>query len=225
MHNSFGTRPESKPRKSSCPGLLKEYEVDELRHYPDQMMTNVLLTWCAQTLKELEVNGELKGPSLGQAQGSVLKLRGAACKICNLLNLPIPLPYYHSLVMLQNICFGMYSYALLSMGSFFTPVILFFVVLVTIGLREVAVALSNPFGRDDVDFPIDKWIAQLRGNALLVHSDNRIVKKPNRRAESAREDQEEEEEEEDEEGDAGGGGAGGDDGGGGDGDDGDDGGD
>ena len=34
-----------------------------------------------------------------------------------------------SLVMLQNICFGMYSYALLSMGSFFTPVILFFVVL------------------------------------------------------------------------------------------------
>ena len=146
--------------------------MDELRHYPDQMMTNVLLTWCAQTLKELEVNGELKGPSLGQAQGSVLKLRGAACKICNLLNLPIPLPYYHSLVMLQNICFGMYSYALLSMGSFFTPVILFFVVLVTIGLREVAVALSNPFGRDDVDFPIDKWIAQLRSMAIVVHKDN-----------------------------------------------------
>ena len=49
-----------------------------------------------------------------------------------------------------------------------------------VGLREVAVALSDPFGKDDVDFPIDTWIAQLRANALLVHRDNRVVQKPNR---------------------------------------------
>ena len=49
-----------------------------------------------------------------------------------------------------------------------------------VGLREVAVALSNPFGNDDVDFPIDKWVAQLRANALLVHRENRVVRKPNR---------------------------------------------
>ena len=40
-------------------------------------------------------------------------------------------------------------------------------------------ALSNPFGKDDVDFPTDKWIVQLRANALLVHPENRVVRKPN----------------------------------------------
>ena len=49
-----------------------------------------------------------------------------------------------------------------------------------VGLREVAVALSDPFGKDDVDFPVDKWIVQLRANALLVHEDNRVFKNPNR---------------------------------------------
>ena len=67
-------------------------------------------------------------------------------------------------------------------------------------MREVAVALSNPFGRDDVDFPIDKWIALLRSNALMVHRDNRVVKKPARQSgQTPGDDRAEEEEEEEEE--------------------------
>ena len=149
--------------------------------------------------------------------GSALKLRAASCKICNLLNLPIPLPYFHTLVVLQNVCFAIMSWSLLSFVSFLTPIVLFFAVLVMVGLREVAVALSNPFGKDDVDFPIDKWIAQLRANALLVHRDNRVVSKPNRDESLTPtvDDEEEEEEDEDEDGDGVGAGAGGDDGGGG----------
>jgi len=157
--------------------------------------------------------------------GSAFKLRAASCKICNLLNLPIPLPYFHTLVVLQNVCFAIMSWSLLSFVSFLTPIVLFFAVLVMVGLREVAVALSNPFGNDDVDFPIDKWVAQLRANALLVHRDNRVVRKPTRADAQTglSADDDDEEEEEDEDGGAGGGGAGGDaGGGGGGGDDGDD---
>lgn len=161
LHASFGTSTKNPERRHKCPALLRPHEVDELREYPDQMMSLVLLTWTAQTIKELEVKGELKGPSFGQAQGSILKLRGASQKICNLLNLPVPLPYYHTLCVLQNVCFALYSYALLAMGSFLTPLILVLVVIVTVGLREVAVAFSNPFGRDDVDFPIDRWVSQV----------------------------------------------------------------
>ena len=97
------------------------------------------------------------------------------------------------------------------------------VVLVSVGLREVAVALSNPFGRDDVDFPIDKWVAQLRSVALMVHPDNKVGFKPkpgdmSPLRGSRKKEQEEEEiddEEDDDDGDgggnAGGGGGGGDD--------------
>ena len=118
------------------------------------------------------------------------------------------------------------SWSLLSFVSFLTPIVLFFAVLVMVGLREVAVALSNPFGNDDVDFPIDKWVAQLRANALLVHRENRVVRKPNGGADAANglgADDDDDEEEEDEDGGAGGGAGGDAGGGGGGGDDGDDG--
>ena len=63
-------------------------------------------------------------------------------------------------------------------------------------------ALSDPFGKDDVDFPVDKWIVQLRANALLVHEDNRVVQKPNRdstQSSSTQTDVKDEEEHEEEE--------------------------
>lgn len=69
LHASLGTSAEPPSRLTSCPALLKVHEVDELRHYPDSMVTLVLITWCVQTIKELELLGEFKGPSLGQAQG------------------------------------------------------------------------------------------------------------------------------------------------------------
>ena len=63
------TPPESRP--ISCPALLEVHEVNELRQYPDSMVSLVLVTWCVQTLKELEPerNGGLKGPAFGQTQG------------------------------------------------------------------------------------------------------------------------------------------------------------
>jgi len=178
LHARFGTSTELPQRRQSCPPLLTVWEVNLLREYPDEMMTLVLLTWCAQTLKILEAKGELKGPNLGQAHATILKLRGGSKRIRNLLRLPVPLPYFHTLAMMQNICFALYSYSLLDLHSFLTPVVLMLVVLVTVGLREVAVALSNPFGRDDVDFPVDTWIVQLRGIALMVHPDNQVCARP-----------------------------------------------
>ena len=61
LAENFRTSETPPERNSLCPPLLKPHEVDELRQYPDQMMTLVLITWCVHTLKELEVSGELKG--------------------------------------------------------------------------------------------------------------------------------------------------------------------
>ena len=70
------TPPEPRPT-SFCPALLKEHEVKQLRRYPDSLVGLVLVTWCVQTLKELERNGELKGPAFGQAQGEPPNLHTA----------------------------------------------------------------------------------------------------------------------------------------------------
>ena len=72
----------------------------------------------------------------------------------------------------------LYTYALCSFESYWTPVILFVIILITSGMREVAAALSNPFGDDDVDFPVNKWIAQLRTMAVVVHPSNTLCAVP-----------------------------------------------
>ena len=77
LHASFSTSATPPPWASSCPALLKADEVDELRRYPDSMVGLVLVTWCVQTLKELEVKNELKGPAFGQAQGEPPNLHTA----------------------------------------------------------------------------------------------------------------------------------------------------
>ena len=71
LHASFSTS------ATPPPALLKADEVDELRRYPDNMVGLVLVTWCVQTLKELEVKNELKGPAFGQAQGEPPNLHTA----------------------------------------------------------------------------------------------------------------------------------------------------
>ena len=98
-----------------------------------------------------------------------MKMKAAAYRLRNQLGMPVPMPYFHSLCMLQNINFAIYSYAMCYFESFLTPIILFVVILITVGMREVAVALSNPYGKDDVDFRVNKWIVvQLRSMALIA---------------------------------------------------------
>jgi len=162
-------------RLAKCPPLLKKHEVEELRKYPGGYMSLVLQTWTMQVLKS---NDELKGPLLSAAQNAIFKLRSAAYGLRGQLGMPVPLPYFHALTMLQNICFSFYTYSLLSFRSHLTPIILLVCIMITVGMREVATALSNPFGEDDVDFPVNKWVAQLRSCALVVHPDNVIVKRP-----------------------------------------------
>ena len=133
-------------------------------------------------------------------------------------------------ITINHLCNLRWSFTLLvKQRQFFQRVsipTMIIVSIVLVGMRGLAVQLSNPFGNDDVDFPIDKWVAQLRANALLVHRENRVVRKPKGGADFGTglgADDDDDEEEEDEDGGAGGGAGGDAGGGGGGGDDGDDG--
>ena len=69
------------------------------------MLSLVLCTWSMQVV----VAADLKGPALGAAQAAVLQVKSAAYSLRNQLGMPVPMPYFHSLAMLQNINFALYS--------------------------------------------------------------------------------------------------------------------
>jgi len=169
LGKQLGLSTEQPTRKANTPALLTKTEVEELRKYPGGMMTLVLCTWAMQTAKATKA---FAPPILNGLQGSIFKLRAAAYEVRAQLSLPVPLPYFHSLNCLANINYIFYTYALLYWESNLTPIILWVIICVTVGMREVAAALSNPFGEDDVDFPVNKYISQLRGIALAVHASN-----------------------------------------------------
>ena len=63
---------------------------------------------------------------------------------------PVPFPYFHVLNILMTLNFTLYTYGFLVFESWLTPVVLFVIIAVTVGMREVAIQLSNPFGTDEV---------------------------------------------------------------------------
>ena len=54
--------------------------------------------------------------------------------------------------------------------------VFFIVCLVLLGLKETAVALSDPFGGDDVDFNVDVYMASMLANtkAMISESSNYV---------------------------------------------------
>merc|ERR1712107_538292 len=62
----------------------------------------------------------------------------------------------------------LWSYSLALQDSEFAPVIFMFVQLMFQGLRELSIALSDPFGDDATDFPIGEWLSQLYRKVHII---------------------------------------------------------
>merc|ERR1711879_903360 len=80
----------------------------------------------------------------------------------------MPFQYFHimSLMLLLNLLLWAYSLAL--QDSYFAPFIYIFVQMMFQGIRELATSLSNPFGIDDVDFPLQDWIEKAYTTVYLI---------------------------------------------------------
>merc|ERR1712187_65853 len=73
----------------------------------------------------------------------------------------MPFQYFHIMNLMLMLNLALWAYALAIQDSEFAPIIFLFVQLMFQGLRELSVALSDPFGDDATDFPINDWLSQL----------------------------------------------------------------
>lgn len=102
--------------------------------------------------------------------------RGHCGQITNQLKQPVPFPYFHALVLLITVVLVLVSYALVvntSMAPEITALIYVMVCTIFLGLKEVAVAMSDPFGDDDVDFDLEKMLKGAYTNAVALLRDDR----------------------------------------------------
>jgi len=107
----------------------------------------------------------------------VFAFRGHCGQITNWLSQPVPFPYFHVLTVLLNMDLLLISYAFVTLNfhAAITSCIYSVICMVFLGLREVAVAMSNPFGDDEIDFDLEKMLAGAFKNAIAILRDPRPV--------------------------------------------------
>lgn len=101
--------------------------------------------------------------------------RGHCGQITNWLRNPVPFPYFSFLYMLLLIDLVLVSLGLvsLSFGNVLTVVSYVAVLAAFLGLKAVAIKMSDPFGEDEIDFNIEGMLTVAYENALACLTDRR----------------------------------------------------
>jgi len=146
-------------------GLLTKTEGEMLNSYPGGRCTLVLTSWALFLVKdalEREIcwhdRMEQTTHIYQRLQQNVVQLVKASNKIANTIAMPIPYAYFH----LMNVILELNIILLITMPALFkrymTVVPFAAALLIFMGLRDIAAALADPFGQDDVDFPIAAFL-------------------------------------------------------------------
>ena len=94
-----------------------------------------------------------------------------------LLAQPVPWAYFHLLALMTFITLFLVGYSLVGLALWpVTLTVHSIVCLIFMGLKNLAVAMADPFGDDEVDFNVDAMLAGAYKNAVAIISDGFEVK-------------------------------------------------
>merc|ERR1740138_425641 len=85
---------------------------------------------------------------------------------------------YYTLMLMLNLNLIVVSYALIEANTLMSIPCFFIICFVCLGLKETAIALSDPFGMDAVDFETDVFMARIMINTkeLISRQANYVPK-------------------------------------------------
>lgn len=160
-------------------GLLRPEErkcLAQIRSPDVVLNSQVLLHWAADVASlghAQAVKDEKAPPNMRKSILDKLSDCGRLqTQIADTMQLPFPFAYFHLLnaMIVVNLAFWSYGF-----GMTHSPLMSFVYVcsaLIFMGMMELASELADPFGNDDVDFPVGVWAANLVERlALLVEYD------------------------------------------------------
>lgn len=161
-------------------GLLRTIEMDHLIDHCKHLGSSALPEFLPMHWSMKIYRRKLpRVPDLDRAFFQVLKNQQ---DITRIMTLPMPFQYFHLMNLMMLLNLGLWSYTLAMVDSYFAPLIFFFIQLMFQGLRELTIGLSDPFGDDDVDFPLSSWLTGLYRKLFDLLEVNYHIKKDEERA-------------------------------------------
>lgn len=141
-------------------GLVKREEVDFLRSIPSTQRLLILLHTTGDVVKvATREQGQAGSLIAMEAVKQLLLFRKYHQELIDTLDLAVPFQYHHLLTGVLTGTLIMLAYGMAMTESCVSPCLYILISLTFIGMMELAAQLWNPFGRDAVDFPVNKWVA------------------------------------------------------------------
>mmetsp|Transcript_90032 Transcript_90032/g.197156 ORF Transcript_90032/g.197156 Transcript_90032/m.197156 type:complete len:381 (-) Transcript_90032:164-1306(-) len=141
-------------------GLLRDSELTVLRATPSGQRSKAVLAWCSYVATKGCTQANTPPQALRRCTDLTLLVNASQQEIVDTLSLPVPFQYFHLLSAMITMNLILWAFIMGMNESFFSPLIYFFSSFIFIGMMELSSQLSDPFGIDEVDFPIDQWMRQ-----------------------------------------------------------------
>jgi len=141
--------------------LLKPEEAAALDTVRQEHQAAVLLSWTLEVLSLGFDEAKAPGNAKMAEMGKVIKLHAALSHLAETLALPVPFQYFHLLNLMVCLSCVSLGYIMACSANYGAPVLYFVIQITYMGLMELATNLSDPFGDDEVDFPVRKWLEDL----------------------------------------------------------------
>lgn len=143
--------------------LLFPEEIAVLQTYHRQQRSMVAMHWAGRVVREAITLAKAPNNVIKGLVDRIIRVRENQQMIRDTLRLPMPFQYFHLLNMMVVVNLLLWAYGMGTTQSIFAPVGFFFAELIFCGMMELAGEMSDPFGMDEVDFPLHAWLA----NALF----------------------------------------------------------
>lgn len=139
---------------------------------PKKELSLYLLHNCAEVTRAgfFQMKG-IPQQSLKTMIDKLVTSRESQQEIVDIMKLPMPFQYYHVLNTMVVINLTLWSYGFAVCYSVFAPMCYFMATLIFMGILEMCMLLSDPFGEDITDFPLGKWLSETLTRCQILVED------------------------------------------------------
>mmetsp|Transcript_8983 Transcript_8983/g.26420 ORF Transcript_8983/g.26420 Transcript_8983/m.26420 type:complete len:386 (-) Transcript_8983:9-1166(-) len=154
-------------------GLVTDEEKRFLEPFSRHQRSHIVLHWNAMAVRDGQAVSKMPANAMKSLIDKLLRTRGLQQRVADIIDLPIPFQYFHLLRMMVVVNLVLWAYGMGVTQSIFSPIVYFCAALIFMGMMELATQLSDPFGDDEVDFPVNTWLSEVLENvATLVEVEN-----------------------------------------------------
>mmetsp|Transcript_51404 Transcript_51404/g.92608 ORF Transcript_51404/g.92608 Transcript_51404/m.92608 type:complete len:377 (+) Transcript_51404:120-1250(+) len=154
--------------------LIKPDEAKYLDHFDPSQRSIICLQWCADVQREAHTRAKAPANILKSLSDKVLKARDFQQEVWDTQQLPVPFQYFHLLNVMLTVNITLWAYVMGVTEAYSGTICFFFAELIFMGMVEMAGALADPFGSDEVDFPVNEWLSETFHYVVVVLNYKRL---------------------------------------------------